>query len=477
MPTLATPAATRFHAERPRDLRRATPWHRLSYIVAALPRGLEQLAHDVPRTGRILDYGCADMPYRRFFADDADYVGADLPGNPEASVEIAPDGTVPLPDESVDVVLSTQVLEHVADPAVYLAECARVLRPGGRMLLSTHGLMVYHPDPVDYWRWTCAGLRRSVGQAGLHVVRFEGIMGLTATGLQLVQDAWYWRLGKLRHAFALVMQTLIKIAERLEPPSTRELNALVFALVAEKPRPLALPEIVAAFAQAHPQAVFVEVGSNDGEQHDHLRPHILGQQWRGVMVEPVPYVFARLTENYAGVDGVALENAAIAAQDGRLPFFHLRDADAGERAALPDWYDGVGSFNREAILTHAPQMPDIAERIVELEVPALTFGSLLAKHDIERPDLLVIDTEGHDWAIIRSIDLANHGPRLLIYEHFHLSRADRAACLAHLEAAGYETLEEGFDTIALRPAEDALTELFRGATPAVGGVAKYEEAG
>jgi FkbM family methyltransferase len=240
-------------------------------------------------------------------------------------------------------------------------------------------------------------------------------------------------------------------------------------------RRLALPQLLAAFAEANPRAVFVEVGSNDGEQHDHLRPHILAREWRGVMVEPVPYIFERLRRNYAGLDRVALENAAIADRDGQLPFFHLRDAGDEERAALPDWYDGVGSFNREAILTHAPQMPDIAERIVELEVPALSFETLCERHDIGRPDLLVIDTEGHDWAIIESIDLPTRGPRLLVYEHFHLSAADRAACRAHLEAAGYETLEEGFDTICLQPAADAFTRRFRGMTPAVGGVAKYEE--
>ena len=230
--------APRFHAQRPTDLRRATPWHRLSYIVEELPRRLRALAADAPLApgGTVLDYGCADMPYRSFFAPDANYLAADLPGNPEATVEIAGDGTVPVADASVDVVLSTQVLEHVGDPGVYLAECARVLRPGGRLLLSTHGLMVYHPDPVDYWRWTCAGLRRAVEDAGLEIVRFEGIMGLTATGLQFVQDAWYWRLpGPLRHLYALVIQSLIKLAERLERPSSRELNALVFALVAQKP--------------------------------------------------------------------------------------------------------------------------------------------------------------------------------------------------------------------------------------------------
>lgn len=240
-------------------------------------------------------------------------------------------------------------------------------------------------------------------------------------------------------------------------------------------RRLVLPRLLEAFAREHPRAVFVEVGSNDGEQHDHLRPHILAREWRGVMVEPVPYVFERLQANYAGVDCVALENAAIGPQDGRLPFFHLRDADAAERAMLPDWYDGIGSFDRDAILSHAPQMPDIAERIVEREVPVLSFSTLLARHGLGVPDLLVVDTEGHDWEIIRSIDLDAHGPRMIIYEHFHLSPGDRGDALAHLARAGYETLEEGFDTIALRPAQDALTRRFRGAVPGVRGVAKYEE--
>ena len=132
--------------------------------------------------------------------------------------------------------LSTQVLEHVRDPQVYLAECMRVLRPGGRLLLSTHGIMVYHPDPVDYWRWTGEGLKRAVEQAGFKVVRFEGIMGLGATGVQLVQDSLYWRLPRrMQPVFAFVMQRLARLLDRHESDESRRLNSLVFALVAEKP--------------------------------------------------------------------------------------------------------------------------------------------------------------------------------------------------------------------------------------------------
>jgi SAM-dependent methyltransferase len=237
-PDRAGAAPPTFHADRPGDLRVARPWHRLGYIIEALPAGLKELSSEllVGDRGRVLDYGCADAPYRRFFAPSVDYVGADLPGNPAATVEIQSDGRVPLADASVDAVLSTQVLEHVQDPVLYLDECYRVLRPGGRILLSTHGMMVYHPDPVDYWRWTCAGLRRQMAAAGFEVVRFEGIMGLAATGIQLFQDALFWRLPRpARAPFALVMQALVRAFDRRQSAQARRENALVFALVARKP--------------------------------------------------------------------------------------------------------------------------------------------------------------------------------------------------------------------------------------------------
>ncbi len=193
-------------------------------------------ALEVAPDAHVVDYGCADVPYRHLFAAGVAYTAVDLPGNPMATIEIAADGTLPLADGGADVVLSTQVLEHVADPQVYLAEAFRVLRPGGRLLLSTHGIMAYHPDPVDLWRWTCAGLREAVEQAGFQVLRFEGVMGLAATGLQLLQDAALAHLPRrARKPVALVMQSLAALADRIQDPAERRYNALVFVLVAQKP--------------------------------------------------------------------------------------------------------------------------------------------------------------------------------------------------------------------------------------------------
>ena len=216
------------------------------------------------------------------------------------------------------------------------------------------------------------------------------------------------------------------------------------------PPRLGIRDVLQAFDGAHPFAQFAEIGANDGEQHDHLRPYLSEGRWRGVMVEPVPYVFERLRRNYADVEGVALENAAITDHDGTVPFFHLVDATDEERAGLPDWYDGIGSLDKGFLLKHAKHMPDIEQRIVERTVPALTFEALVLKHGLVELDLLVIDVEGADWHVLQHIDLSAWTPELVIFEHFHLTPAERAAAREHLEAAGYATREEGFDTLGLK---------------------------
>lgn len=220
--------------------------------------------------------------------------------------------------------------------------------------------------------------------------------------------------------------------------------------VGNRTRALAGPALLDVFADLYPDAVFVEIGSNDGEQHDFLRAHILARNWTGVMVEPVPYVFARLLSNYGHVDRVALENAAIADHDGVMPFFHLAEASEADRALLPRWYDGIGSLSRGAVLGHAGKISDLERRLTRRDVQCLTFSSLCERHGLGNVDLLLIDTEGYDRELLRHVDFETYRPRLVIYEHFHLSPEDRAASRAELRAQGYSTMEEGFDTFCLR---------------------------
>jgi SAM-dependent methyltransferase len=119
---------------------------------------------------RILDYGCGGSPYRPLFGA-CTYHRADLAGDLAVDFEYGPDSRLPAELADYDCVLSTQVLEHVLSPTTYLSEAYRVLKPGGHLLLSTHGLFEDHACPYDYWRWTVYGLRKLVADTGFKVDR------------------------------------------------------------------------------------------------------------------------------------------------------------------------------------------------------------------------------------------------------------------------------------------------------------------
>jgi SAM-dependent methyltransferase len=185
---------------------------------------------------KVLDYGCAGSPYRGLLPPNVEYAGADLEGNDVADVRLRPDGSVPLPNDWADVVLSTQVLEHVADPAGYLAECARILKPGASLVLTTHGMMYLHRDPEDYWRWTCDGLARVVTQAGLVVEDQRGLLGLVPSALQFLQDGSVRRIPvPLRKPYVAAFQGLIAWSDRRSSDQSRRENGLVLGVRATCP--------------------------------------------------------------------------------------------------------------------------------------------------------------------------------------------------------------------------------------------------
>ncbi|MGE0706807.1 MAG: glycosyltransferase [Planctomycetota bacterium] len=208
---------------------------RIGYLLEELAAALREAAARTVRPGdRVLDLGCGSRPYRELFAGLAgEYLGADLAANPEAEVLVDADGRVALPDASVDVVLSTQVLEHVSDPVVYLREARRLLRPGGRLLLTTHGVWRYHPDPLDLWRWTSAGLRHQVEAAGLRVDALRGLLGPQATATQLWQDASARFVpGRLHPLFHGACQLAMRLQDALTPPDERDRDAAVYLVEA-----------------------------------------------------------------------------------------------------------------------------------------------------------------------------------------------------------------------------------------------------
>jgi SAM-dependent methyltransferase len=209
-------------------------WH-LTQLRERMQRVIDAYFQDV-RNGVLIDFGCGNMPYRSLFEPYVEnYIGCDFPGNELASVFLHGDGRLPMDDESADIVLSSQVLEHVADPIRYLQEAFRVLRASGLLILSTHGVWRYHPDPTDYWRWTCDGLRMEIERVGFDILDFKGVMGPEATALQLWQDAVLPRIRtNFRGLFTRYAQWRIQRADERCPAEMRDRDACVYVVVAKK---------------------------------------------------------------------------------------------------------------------------------------------------------------------------------------------------------------------------------------------------
>jgi SAM-dependent methyltransferase len=103
-------------------------------------------------------------------------------------VTIIPGKPLDLADASVDGVTSFQVLEHVWDIDWYLRESYRILKPGGWLLLSTHGTWLFHPHPTDFRRWTRPGLEDEIKARGFTHVGTLPIAGPLAWTL-MIRDA------------------------------------------------------------------------------------------------------------------------------------------------------------------------------------------------------------------------------------------------------------------------------------------------
>ena len=213
-------------------------------------------------------------------------------------------------------------------------------------------------------------------------------------------------------------------------------------------------QILRAYAAEHPEATFVQVGAHDGTKMDPLRPVVLASGWRGVLIEPVPYVFARLTERYGGNPRLRLENVAIAETPGRAEFFYVP-----ESTGLWHSYDALGSFRRDVVVSHTHLVPDIESRVVSEEVECVTFDQLCERNDLDHVDMIQIDTEGYDLHILRMIDLDRRRPDIVVFEHLHMTDAERDEARSRFRDGGYELLSDGMDTMALSASAAAAPEI------------------
>ena len=193
----------------------------------------------------------------------------------------------------------------------------------------------------------------------------------------------------------------------------------------------------------HPDFFFIQVGANDGKQFDPIRDYVRYYQWKGILLEPVADYYAELQKNYADCPNLKLINAAIADHEGTATIYRV-----DPKVNTPKWQQGIASLHKE----HHLLSGTMSETMIAESVPCLPLMSLLNDHQITSLDLLQIDAEGCDLAIINSLDFSRIKPEILHFEHrlgdkVHTQK-DFAEVMGMLVARGYSLFVNQTDCLA-----------------------------
>ena len=199
-------------------------------------------------------------------------------------------------------------------------------------------------------------------------------------------------------------------------------------------------------SQTQDNVSFLQIGSNDGISGDPLNKFINNYNWSGILVEPIPFLFEKLERNYIHKKkNLIFFNIAISAEaEGYKDFFSI---DEKFRGKLPDWYFQLGTFYKDVLYHH--EIPEIDTYIKVIKVPVNTVENILAAHQIKSLDVIHIDTEGYDYEILKTIDLKQYLPKIILIEYFNLNKEDQIKILGILKANNYKTFRNKQDFMSI----------------------------
>lgn len=162
----------------------------------------------------------------------------------------------------------------------------------------------------------------------------------------------------------------------------------------------------------------------------------------------------KLKEIYNDESRFIVERRAIGAHQGSAPFFYLAKEAKESLPELPFWYDQLGSFSRQHIISHFVFDVENYIRCVNIEVSPLSV--VLELFDFLGASFLHIDTEGYDLEVCKTLDFSKSNPDVMLIEHKHLSYSDLRELIRLLQAAKYRIYDTGADLLALSTSGDKL---------------------
>jgi SAM-dependent methyltransferase len=136
---------------------------------------INQVLPSLELRSHVLDAGAGDLRYKKYFRD-FEYTSVDFCklDKPYGEIDIVCDlAHVPLEDETFDIILCLQVLEHVPDPLSIVKELYRLLKKGGLLLITVPQCWGEHEEPYDFYRFTRYSLSDIFETAGFKKVSIE----------------------------------------------------------------------------------------------------------------------------------------------------------------------------------------------------------------------------------------------------------------------------------------------------------------
>lgn len=200
--------------------------------------------------------------------------------------------------------------------------------------------------------------------------------------------------------------------------------------------------------------LYLQIGAFDGVTGDIIYPYIRKYKWKGVRVEPVPFHFNKIKNLHNNDPKTVCVNMAVSELNGVATLYSVKQSPDN-----PPFAEQLSSFKKEVILKHSQKIPDLINKIIEFEVPCISYPDLIRKYSLSGVDLVYIDTEGYDYEIFKQIDFVNDKPEVLIFENKHLEKKYLEELLLKMHRLNYAIIRDGQDTLLIN--RDTLRLLFR----------------
>ena len=152
-----------------------------------LRKSVREFARSIPAGARVLDAGAGLKPYAEFFAhcqyescdfaDIEEFYGNLDDGRRDNLIArhtyVCPLDKIPVPDNSFETIVCTQVLEHVPYPLDVAKEFHRVLKPDGRLFVTVPQGYGIHGEPYNFYYFTKYGLELTLKDAGFDEITIK----------------------------------------------------------------------------------------------------------------------------------------------------------------------------------------------------------------------------------------------------------------------------------------------------------------